>query len=126
VNDTPTQILAGAVSTALEGSGLQITCSGTEITITDPRDPEKGSFSVDYECRYLARERMEYDFWHFDDLTDDQAVVFIAAKLREILGDQLRLPGQTEARVELARREELSARVLSGELDNATLYVRRG
>jgi hypothetical protein len=126
VSDMPTQVLAGAVSTALEGSGLQVTCSGTEITITDPRDPDERSFSVDYECRYLARERMEYDFWHFDDLTDDQAVVFIAGKLREILGDQVRLSGETEARVELARREELSARVLSGELDDVSLYVRRG
>jgi hypothetical protein len=52
--------------------------------------------------------------------------VFIAGKLRAILGEQVRLAGEIEPQVELARREELSARVMSGELDDASLYVRRG
>jgi len=94
--------------------------------ITDPRQPEKGSFIVDYRDRYLSWERLEYDYWRFDHLTDDQAAVFIAGKLRGILGEQVRLSSEIEARVELARREELSARVMSGELDDVSLYVRRG
>jgi hypothetical protein len=126
VSDTRNQVLPSAVNRALEGTGLQGTCSDSEITITDPRQPEKGRFIVDYECRYLTWERTEYDYWHFDELTDDQAVVFIAGKLREILGDGLRLAGEIEARVELARREQLSAWVMSGELDDVSLYVRRG
>jgi hypothetical protein len=126
MSDTRNQELIDAVTRALEGTGLQATCSDSEITITDPRQPEKGSFIVDYKCRYLAWERADYDYWHFDELTDDQAAVFIAGKLREILGDGLRLAGEMEARVELARREELSARVMSGELDDVSLYVRRG
>jgi hypothetical protein len=125
VNDTRDQVLTGAVSRALEGCGLQAACSDSEITITDPRQPEKGSFIVDYRDRYLAWERLEYDHWHFDHLTDDQAAVFIAGKLRGILGEQVRLSSEIEARVELARREELSARVMSGELDDVSLYVRR-
>jgi hypothetical protein len=60
-----------------------------------------------------------------EDAGDDQAAVFIAAKIREILGEHVRLASETEARVELARREELSARVMSGELDDVNLYVRR-
>jgi hypothetical protein len=126
VSDTRHQVLTGAVSRALEGSGLQVTCSDSEMTITDPRRPEKGSFIVDYKCRYLARERAENDYWHFDELTDDQAAVFIAGKIREMLGGHVRLASEIEARVELARREELSARVMSGELDDVNLYVRRG
>jgi hypothetical protein len=125
VSDTPTQVLAGAVCRALNGSGLQVTCSGSEIAVTDPREPGEGSFSVDYTYRYLAWSRPEYDYWHFDDLTDDQAAAFIARKIREILGEQATPPGQTEEQAELARREELSARVLSGELDDVSLYVRR-
>jgi hypothetical protein len=85
VNDTRNQVLTGAVRRALEGSGLQVSCSDPEMTITDPHQPEKGSFIVDYKCRYLAWERPEYDYWHFDHLTDDQAAVFIAGKIREIL-----------------------------------------
>jgi hypothetical protein len=126
VSDTRNQVLTGAVNRALEGCGLQTTCSDSQITITDPRQPEKGSFIVDYRGRYLAWERLEYDYWHFDHLTDDQAGVFIAGKLRGILGEQVRLSSEIEARVELARREELSARVMSGELDDVSLYVRRG
>jgi hypothetical protein len=59
VSDTRNQVLTRAVSRALEGSGLQATCSGSEITITDPRQPEMGSFVVDYRDRYLAWERLE-------------------------------------------------------------------
>ena len=126
MNDTRNQVLTGAVSRALEGSGLEVTCSDSEMTITDPQQPEKGSLILDYQCRYLAWERPEHHYWHFDHLTDDQAAVSIAGKIREILGEHLRLASEIEARVELARREELSARVMSGELDDVNLYVRRG
>jgi hypothetical protein len=119
------QVLTSAVNRALEGSGLQVIRSDSEITITDPRQPEAGSFVVDYRDRYLAWERLEYEYWHFDELTDDQAAVFIAGKLRGILGEKVRLSGEMAAQVELARREELSARVMSGELDDVSLYVRR-
>ena len=125
MSDTPTQVLAGAVRRALKGSGLQVTCSGSEIAVTDPREPAERSFSVDYTCRYLTWERPEYDYWHFDDLTDDQAATFIARKIREIVGEQATPPGHAELQEEMARREELSARVLSGELDDVSLYVRR-
>jgi hypothetical protein len=126
VSETRNQALTSAVNRALEGTGLQATCSDSEITITDPRQPDKGSFILDYRDRYMAWERTEYDYWHFGDLTDDQAAVFIAGKLRGILGEQVTLSGEIEAQVELARREELSARVMSGELDDVSLYVRRG
>lgn len=126
MSDTRNQVLAGAVSRALQGSGLQVTCSHSEMTITDPRQPDKGSIIVDYKSRYVAWERPEYDFSHFDHLTDDQATVFIAGKIREILGEHVRLPSEIAAQVELARREELAARVMSGELDDVRLYVRRG
>jgi hypothetical protein len=125
VSDTRNQELTGAISKALESSDLQVTGSGPEMTITDPRQPEKGSLIADYKCRYLAWERPEYGYWHFDHLTDDQAAVFIAGKIREILGGHVRLASEIEARAELARREELSARVMSGELDDVSLYVRR-
>jgi hypothetical protein len=125
VSEMRNQVLTSAVNRALEGSGLQVIWSDSEITITDPRQPEAGSFIIDYKCRYLARERLEYEYWHFDDLSDDQAAVFIAGKLRGILGEKVRLSGEIEAQVELARREELSARVMSGELDDVSLYVRR-
>ena len=126
MNDARTA-LAGAISKELEGSALQVTCSDSEMTITDPRQPEKRSLILDYKCRYLAWERRpEYDYWHFDHLTDDLATVFIAGKIREILGEHVRLASEIEARIELARREELSARVMSGELDDVALYVRKG
>jgi len=51
--------------------------------------------------------------------------VFIAGKVREVLGQRNRLASEFNAWLELARREDLSARVLSGELDDASLYVRR-
>jgi hypothetical protein len=127
VSDTHNHVLTGAVSRALEGSDLKVTCSDSEMTITDPHQPEKRSLILDYKCRYLAWERRpEYDYWHFDHLTDDQAAVLIAGKIQEILGEHLRLASETERRAELARREELSARVMSGELDDVNLYVRRG
>ena len=126
MSDTRNQVLTSAVNTALEGTGLQANCSDSEMTITDPRQPETGSFIVDYKCRYLAWERTEYEYWHFDDLTDDEAAVFIAGKLRGVLGEKVRLSGEIEAQVELARREELSDRVMSGELDDVSLHVRRG
>jgi hypothetical protein len=44
VNDTSNQVLTAAVNRALEGTGLQATCSDSEITITDLRQPETGSF----------------------------------------------------------------------------------
>jgi len=124
VNDARTA-LAGAISKELEGSALQVTCSDSEMTITDPHQPEKGFFIFDYSYRYLAWERQEYDYWHFDHLTDEQTPVFIAGKIREVLGQHARLASEFGAWVELARREELSARVMSGELDDVGLYVRR-
>jgi hypothetical protein len=126
VSDTRNHVLTGAVNRALEGSGLQVTCSDTEMTISDRQQPEKGSVILDYKCRYLVWGRPEYDYWHLDHLADDQAAVFIAGKLREILGGHIRLDNEIEERAELARREELSARVMSGELDDVNLYVRRG
>ena len=125
MSETRNQELTHAVNRALAGTGLQATCSDSEITITDPRQPEAGSFIIDYRDRYLAWERTEYEYWHFDDLNDDQAAVFIAGKLLGILGEQVTLSGEMAAQVELARREELSARVMSGELDDVILYVRR-
>jgi hypothetical protein len=125
VGETRDQVLEDAVNRALAGCGMQATCSGSEITMTDPLQAEKGSFILDYTERYLAWERLEYDYWHFDDLTDDQAAEFIAGKLAEILGEHVSRDGETEEQAELARREELSARVMSGELDDVTLYVRR-
>ena len=123
VRDSPG--LIDAVSRALEGLGLEVTGSDREITITDPRLPERGSFIFDYSDRYLAWERQEYDYWNFDHLTDDQAAMFIAGKIREVLGKRARLASEFDAWLELARREELSARVMSGELDDVDLYVRR-
>jgi hypothetical protein len=61
----------------------------------------------------------------FDHLTDDQAAAFIAGKIREVLSERARLASEFDAWVELARREDLSARVMSGELDDVDLYVRR-
>lgn len=84
--------LIGAVTRALEGSGLQVTRSGSELTIIDPGEPEEGSFIVDYKDRYLAWEHLTHDYWHFEDLTDDQVVVFIAGKLRGIRGERVRRP----------------------------------
>jgi hypothetical protein len=37
MSDTRNQELIDAVNRALEGTGLQATCSDSEITITDPR-----------------------------------------------------------------------------------------
>ena len=125
MNDTRNQELTRAVSRALEGSGLHLTWSDSEITITDRRQPDMGSFSVDCKCRYLTWEHPAYDYWPFDELTDDRAAVLIAGKIREILGEHIRLPSEIEEQVELARREELSARVMSGELDDVSLRVRR-
>ena len=90
------------------------------MTISDPRLPEKGRFIFDYSDRYLSWEHQEYDYWNFDHLTDDQAAVFIAGKIREVLGQRPRIASE-----EQARREDLSARVMSGELDDVNLYVRR-
>lgn len=117
--------LTGAISKELAGLGLEVSSSDREMTITDPRLPEKGCFVFDYSDRYLAWERQEYDYWNFDHLTDDQAAAFIAGKIQQVLGERARLANEFDAWVELARREELSARVMSGELDDADLYVRR-
>jgi hypothetical protein len=53
-------------------------------------------------------------------LTDGQAGWFIAGKLREVLGQRPRIASE-----EQARRADLSARVMSGELDDVNLYVRK-
>jgi hypothetical protein len=120
------QALIDAVSRALESSGLEVTGSDQEMTITDPQLPEQGRFVFDYKDRYLAWERQDYDYWNFDHLTDEQAAAFIAGKIRELLGQRARLESEFAAWVELARREDLSARIMSGELDDVTLFVRRG
>ena len=125
VSDARNPVLIGAISRALEGLGLEVTGSDREMTISDPRLPEKGRFIFDYSDRYLSWEHQEYDYWNFDHLTDDQAAVFIAGKIREVLGQRARLASEFDAWVEHARREDLSARVLSGELDDVNLYVRR-
>lgn len=67
-----------------------------------------------------AWERQEFDYWNFDHLTDHQAGWFIAGKIREVLGQRPRIDSE-----EQTRREDLSARVMSGELDDVNLYVRR-
>jgi hypothetical protein len=125
VSDARSPGLIDAVSSALEGLGLEVTGSDREITIADPRLPEKGCFIFDYSDRYLAWERQEYDYWNFEHLTDEQTAAFIAGKIREVLSERARLASEFDAWVELARREDLSARVMSGELDDVDLYVRR-
>jgi hypothetical protein len=125
VSDVRIRALMAAVSRELEDLGLVVTGADREMTITDPRLPEKGCFIFDYSDRYLAWERQEYDYWNFDHLTDDQMAVFIAGKVREVLGERARLASEFDAWLELARREDLSARVMSGELDDVNLYVRR-
>jgi hypothetical protein len=125
VSDERNSALIDAVNRALEGLGLEVTGSDREMTITDPRLPEKGCFIFDYADRYLAWARQEYDSWNFDHLTEEQTAEFIAGKIREVLGERARLTSEFNAWVELARREELSARVMSGELDDVSLYVRR-
>jgi hypothetical protein len=124
VDDVSDWALIGAISRALEDSGLEVTGSDREMTSTDPRLPEKGCLIFDYSEWCLAWERQEYDYWNFDHLTDDQAAVFIAGKIREVFGQRIRLASEFDAWVELARREDLSARVMSGELDDVNLYVR--
>jgi hypothetical protein len=62
VSDARNQALIDAVSSALEDLGLEVTGSDREMTITDPRLPEKGSVIFDYKDRYLAWEREEYDY----------------------------------------------------------------
>jgi hypothetical protein len=125
MSDAHNPRLIDAVNRALEGLGLAVTGSDWEITITDPRLPDKGCFIFDYSDRYLAWERQEYDYWNFDHLTDEQTAAFIAGKIREVLSERARLASEFDAGVELARREDLSARVMSGELDDVELYVRR-
>jgi hypothetical protein len=125
VSDARNPELIGAIRRSLEGLGLDVTVSDRKITITDPHLPEKGCFIFDCSERYLAWERQEYDYWNFDHLTDQQTPVFIAGKIREVLAERARLASEFGAWVELARREELSARVMSGELDDVDLYVRR-
>jgi hypothetical protein len=125
VTDARSPGLIDAVSSALEGLGLEVTGSDREITIADPRLPQKGCFIFDYSDRYLAWERQEYDYWNFEHLTDEQTAAFIAGKIREVLTERARLASEFDAWVELARRKDLSARVMSGELDDVDLYVRR-
>jgi hypothetical protein len=67
----------------------------------------------------LAWERQGHDYWDFDPLTDGQAGWFITGKIREVLGQHPRIASE-----EQARRDDLSARVMSGELDDVNLYVR--
>jgi hypothetical protein len=40
--------LTGAISKELAGLGLEVSSSDREMTITDPRLPEKGCFVFDY------------------------------------------------------------------------------
>jgi hypothetical protein len=72
------------------------------------------------EAAGSAWDRQEHDYWNFDHLTDHQAGWFIAGTLREVLGQRPRIDSE-----EQARREDLSARVMSGELDDVHLYVHR-
>jgi hypothetical protein len=125
VGDARGPALIDAVSRELEGLGREVTGSDREITIADPRLPEKGRFVFDYADRYLAWEREEYDYWNFEHLTDDQTAVFITGKIREVSAQRARLASEFDAWIELARRQDLSARVMSGELDDVNLYVRR-
>ncbi len=125
MSDAHNPALTGAVSRALDGLGLEVTSTDREMIITDPRLPEKGCFVFDYSDRYLAWERQERDYWNFEHLTDDQTAAFIAGKIGEVLEQRARLASEFDAWVELARREDLSARVMSGELDDVNLYVRR-
>ncbi len=125
MSDARSPALIGAISEALERLGLEITDSDREITISNPGLPEKGCFIFDYSGRYLAWGRQQYDYWDADGLTDDQAAAFIAGKIRETLVEDARLADEFNALVEQARRDDLSARVMSGELDDVNLYVRR-
>lgn len=74
------------------------------------------------KCNPAQRQRCDY--WNFGHLTDGQAAVFVAAKARGVLTQRARSACEFDARAEQARREDLSARVMSGELDDVNLYVR--
>jgi hypothetical protein len=78
---------------------------------------------VSDKCNPAQRQRCDY--WNFGHLTDGQAAVFVAAKARGVLTQRARSACEFDARAEQARREDLSARVMSGELDDVNLYVRR-
>jgi hypothetical protein len=124
MSDARNPALTTVISKALEGLGLELTNSDQETAISNPELRENGRFVVDHSYRYLAWERQEYDYWYFDDLPDNQAAVFIAGKIRQLV-EEARLADEFNALVERARREDLSARVLSGELDDVNLNVRR-
>jgi hypothetical protein len=102
VSDACNSALTDAINKALEGVGLEAVGPDRGIALSNPW------------------ERREYDYWNFDHLTDGQAGWFIAGKIREVLGQRPRIASE-----ERARRENLSARVISGELDDVHLYVRR-
>jgi hypothetical protein len=121
VSDTRDPALIGAISEALKGLGLEITGSDREITISNPSLPEKGCFIFDYLGRYVAWERQQYDYRESGHLTDDQAAAFITGKIRETLVEDARLADEFNALVEQARRDNLAARVMSGELDDVNL-----
>ena len=96
VSDARNSALMSAISKTLEGLGLDAAGSDREITLG------------------------MYDYWDFDHLTDGQAGWFVTGKIREVLGQRPRITSE-----EQARREDLSARVMSGELDDVNLYVRQ-
>jgi hypothetical protein len=102
VSDACNSALTGAVSKALEGLGLEAARQDRGIALSN------------------SRERREYDYWDFEHLTDGQAGWFIARTIREVLGQGPRLTSE-----ERARRQDLSARVMSGELDDVNLCVRK-
>jgi hypothetical protein len=125
VSDARNPAFIGAISRALEGSGLEVTDSEPAITISDPRLPGTGRFIFDDSHWYLAWERQERDDRNFDHLTGHKAAAFVAGKLREVLAEGARLAREFDAWAEQARREDLSARVMSGELDDISLQLRR-
>jgi len=96
LSDACNSALMGAFSKELEGRGLDV--AGSD----------------------LAWEHQEHDYWDFGPLTDHQAGWFIAGKIQEVLGQRKRIASE-----EQARRDDLSARVMSGELDDVNLHVRR-
>jgi len=123
------------VNTKTPGQRLRSRCTGRatslpvaafreDVSLSDARNSAlMGAISktlFGHSARYLAGERQEYDYWDFDHLTDGQAGWFIAGKIREVLGQRPEIASE-----EQARREDLSARVMSGELDDVNLYVRR-
>jgi hypothetical protein len=120
VSDACNSALMGAFSKVLDGSGLEVADSDREIALSNTRRLAKDRYIFDHSARCLAWGGQECDYWDFDHLTDGQAGWFIAGKIREVLGQRPRIASE-----EQARREDLSARVMTGELDDVHLNVRR-